>query len=402
MNIYIARQPIYDTERRLFGYEFLYRDSHVNSFNPDIDGSAATRTLISNLVNEFGVETMTGGRYAFVNFTRELLMTHFPFLLDNTRFIIEILENVILDQNMLKRLQNLKAKGYKVALDDYVGGAEEEQLESIEILKVDFILTTPPERKEIARRYRGRINLLAEKVETEEEFNSAVGMGYTLFQGYYFSKPVPFSKPVTQVAADTCSLLWDEMRRPSPRFDKLAAIISKDVDLMYKFLTKASTLKYYRGDRVTNIHNALMRIGLMEIRRWVIMILVNDITGKGNSDRTKLALVRGCFGEKLMAKTSHKNLTEEAYLAGMFSVIEADIQSDLILLLEKLDISPQVSGALLDQPGFLTDLLHFIYSYEAGEWDHVSAFINQTGLDEKWVVNQYMKSISYAEQAFSA
>lgn len=401
MNIYIARQPIYDQDRRLYGYEFLYRDSHVNSFNPDIDGSTATRTLVSNLVNEFGLDTMTGGLYAFVNFTRDLLMTQFPFLLDNSRFIIEILESVKLDESLLFHLEKLQDKGYRMALDDYTGGAQDIHLESIEILKVDFILTPPQKRREIALRHKGRRTLLAEKVETEEEFNDAIAMGYTLFQGYYFSKPVPFSKPATQVASNTCLLLWEEMRRPYPRFDKLADIISKDVDLMYKFLSKASTLQYTYGSRITDIRNALVHIGLMEIRRWVIMILINDITGKGNSGRTKLALVRGSFGEKLAEGTTAKNLATDAYLAGMFSVIETEFQSELMLVLEKLNISSHVSDALLGRPGILTELLHFIYAYERGEWDDVSAYIAKMGLDKEWVVKQYMHSISYAEQVFS-
>lgn len=400
MNIYIARQPIYNTEHQIYGYEFLYRDSDTNSFNPAIDGSTATRTLISNLINEFGVEAMTNGRYAFVNFTKELLMTNFPFLLDRDRFIIEILENVSLDDTMLKQLKKLKTGSYKIALDDYTGGAENEQFESIEILKVDFMATTPQERQDIALLHKGRRVLLAEKIETEAEYNSAVEMGYTLFQGYYFSRPVPFSKPVTQITSTTCNILWEEMQRPVPSFDKLADIISKDVDLMYKFLTKANTMAYYRGARVTDIRQAIMRMGLAEIRRWVIMILVNDIMGKGNADRTRTALTRGSFAEKLIEKTSHKNEKENAYLACMFSVIEADVQSNLLILLDKFGISCNVSNALLGTPGFLTDLLHFILAYEAGDWDHVSDFVKRNRLDEKWVVRQYMNAITYAEQTF--
>lgn len=402
MNVYIARQPIYDKERQLYGYEFLYRDSDVNSFNPDIDGSAATRTLISNLINEFGLELMTGGHYAFVNFTRELLTTDFPFLLDNKQFVIEILENIALDDSLLLQLQKLKSKGYKVALDDYVGGALENQLESVELLKVDFMQTTLSDRHAIASCYKERLVLLAEKIESEEDFNSAVDMGYTLFQGYYFSRPVPFSKPVTQIASATCSLLWEEIRRPCPNFHRLADIILKDVDLMYKFISKANSLIYYRGNRVTDIHNALVRMGIIEIRHWVIMIIVNDITGNGNSERTKLALMRGTFAEKIASKIGGKTRKEEAYLAGMFSVIETDMKSDLFMLLDKLMVPSQVSDALLGKSGLLTDLLHFVYAYEAGDWEQVCGFVTALGLNEKWVVKQYMDSINYAEQTFSA
>ncbi len=215
MNIYIARQPIYDKDRHLYGYEFLYRDSSTNSFNPAMNGTAATRTLVSNLINEFGVDAMTGGHYAFVNFTRDLLTSNFPFLLNSRQFIIEILENVTLDNALLPHLEKIKSKGYKIALDDYVGEAHESGLAAVDILKVDFMQTTPGERQDIAGRHRGHVTLLAEKIETEEEFHSAQAMGYTLFQGYYFSKPVPFSKPVAQVASATSSLLWEEIRRPS-------------------------------------------------------------------------------------------------------------------------------------------------------------------------------------------
>lgn len=401
MKVYIARQPIYDKYRRLYGYEFLYRDSDINSYNENIDGTAATRTLVSNLVNEFGVDKLTGGHYAFVNFTRELLMTSFPFLLDRSCFVLEVLEDIDLDPAMLERLRELKAKGYKVALDDYVGGFTNEQMESVDILKVDFKQITPAYCRKIASVHGNGPMLLAEKVETEEEFNHAVEIGYSLFQGYYFSKPVPFSKPVTQVTAATCIRLWEEIRRPSPRFNYLTDIIVKDVNLMYKFLFKINTLGYYRGNRVTKIHNTLVRMGLLEIKRWILMILVNDIVGRGNLDRTKNALMRGSFMERLAEKIGYPNYSEEAYLTGMFSVIEADIQSDLIILLKKLQVSDMVYDAVLGKPGILTDLLNFVVTYELCEWEKVSESINHWNLDEGWVVKQYLTSVRYAEKTFS-
>ena len=403
MKIYMARQPILDRQKKLWGYELLYRDSDRNSYASDVDGSYATRTLISDAVVTIGMDKLVDHKPAFVNFTRSLLLSRFPFLLHSRDFVLEILENTAVDQALLEQLKLLKEKNYTLALDDYTGNPLMEPLmDYADIIKVDFRLVDPPGRSRIARKYRADKKLLAEKVETEEEFLAARRDGYTLFQGFLFSKPVMVAHHSMDIASATYLRLWAELSRTVPDYDAMAGIIRHDVNLSYKFLQKINTMAYYRGHRVDSIEHVLVRMGLNEIRRWILLVLTRDIAGAGSDELIRMALVRGTLAEKVMGEMGYPGMRDAAYTLGLFSAIDEEHRATLPELLKLEHASQEFEGALKGERNILTQALDFVLAFEAADWDTVLSFAEEHRLESGVITSFYLEAIEYADRLFGS
>lgn len=399
MKVYAARQPIFDVDGKIFGYEFLYRDSGHNEFNKEISGNMATCLLLSNMLSEFGLENLTGGTYAFLNLTEDLILSDYLRMLDPQHFVVEILEDVSGSDEILERLLTYKEKGYLFAMDDYAGG-KERLVESSDILKVDFRLTGKREQRSIAERYGGEKVLLAEKVETAEEKAWAVKNGYSLMQGYFFSKPVLLSKEKTEVALATYVRILKEFSGRDPDFDRLAETIKVDVNLSYKFLLRVNTLQYGGKYRINSIKQSLVRMGLLEVKRWTLAILLRDVFGKKDNEAAKRALIRGVFTEKIADLLHMENLDEEAYMVGMFSTIDVSVKDSLEELLSQVRISQAASEALFYRAGELGKLLDFVENYEKGNWEQVNEFLEEHRLEQVGISVIYFDAVTYAETMF--
>lgn len=400
MKVYVARQPIYDHSGRLYGYELLYRDSSENHFSTNLSGSAATCRLLSNINSEFGLENLTGGAYAFVNFTEGLLKDEYLSMLDPDKFVIEILETVPATDALRSQISALKARGYRFALDDYVGEEEREELtELADILKVDFKLSDPERQAQLARRFAGKKVLLAEKVESEGELDRAVAAGYQLFQGYYFSRPVVISKETAQIAVVTYSRLWNEITKPSPDFGRLAEIIRLDVNLSYKFLVRVNSLQYYRGRQIATVEQALVHLGMEEIKRWTLSILLQDIH-QGRNETAKTALVRAVFMDRLAAMLDIRKGRDDSYMVGLFSNMDGSLKSGLRELLEHINVSEDAKNAILYRKGALGELLSFVEDYERENLESLSAYLRRNGLEDRELSPIYLDAVCYADQMF--
>lgn len=400
MKIFVARQPIVTFNRQPFGYEFLYRDSDKNYFSNSIDGTTATRTLISNLMSEFELDSLTGGRPAFINFTEDLIRNQYIDYLPPGDIVVEILENVSCDAGVTERISELKSKGYTIALDDFTGYFNELS-ELADIIKVDFKLTDIKRQQEIALRYAHK-KLLAEKIETEEELNRAQAMGYGLFQGFYFSKPVIVSKTTTQLASSTYLRMLKEINKPCADFDSMANIICTDVNMTYKFLAKINTLSYYRGHRVESIRHALVRIGLLEIKRWMTIILMHDIMDSDKSaEPAKQALTRAVFAESIAKTIGRQDLSDEAYMTGLLSMIDTIMDDTMENLLSKLCMPDSVKSALSGRKCLLRSILEFVTAYDAGQWKKLDWFLDTYPQCRNSVSTLYLNATKYSEEAFA-
>lgn len=407
MKSYVARQPIFDEYRSVYGYELLYRDSNVNTYNPLMEGDRATRAVVSEAITTFGMNNLTNDQYAFINLTRSLLVSRFPYLLAPEDFIIEVLEDVVIDEELLEKLKALKEAGYTLALDDYIGeNYSHELIQYIDIIKVDFKLISREQRAKIAKNpeFRGK-KLLAEKVETEEEFLQAIMDGYHLFQGYFFAKPTIFSKSSAEISSSTYIRAIREIIKPSPDFEVLSQIIRMDVNLTYKLLYRVNTLEYYRRNRVKSIKQALLRLGLRETHRWILLIVMRDYTKSKSNELVKVALIRGVLSEKISVEIGLKLYNDEPFIVGMFSIIDSILEESLPNILKDVCVSKEVEDALLDSEqnknNKLKSILNFVKAYEVGDWETVVKFSEEYHISTDIITNHYLDAIHYADIAFS-
>jgi EAL and modified HD-GYP domain-containing signal transduction protein len=275
MDIYVARQPIFNRNQKVIGYELLHRSGLTNSYD-GTDGTEASLAVISNTYLFLSQRIVTPPAQTFINLTRDLLLNGVAGLLPNKSTVIEILEDIEPDETLLKACRELKKAGYTLALDDYTihNEAQKSLLELADIVKVDFLQSTREESQAIIQKFaNGHGKFLAEKVETLDEFKSALSMGYSFFQGYFFSKPIIVpGKSIPGYKLNYMRMLQETNKRELD-FRALERIIKQDMTLCYTLLKYINSAYFGFRDEVTSLLSAIVLLGEKEIRRWASLVL---------------------------------------------------------------------------------------------------------------------------------
>lgn len=394
MDVYVARQAIFDINKKVVAYELLFRNSNVNEFisredtNPTLD-------VIRNSFSVIGLDKITGGKRAFINFDEELLKSKIIEAFPKDTIAIEVLETVKPDIRVIECCKSLKEKGYMIALDDFEYTEEfDELIKYIDIIKVDFLITRGKERKEIMDKIKNKnIRFLAEKVETKEEFEEAVGYGYVYFQGYFFCKPLIISGKDISGYKFTYMNLIKELNKEEINIKSIENLIKMDVSLSYKLLKAVNSVHYSMKRKITSISDAIMIIGINQLKRWIFIITLEHI-GKNNIDElVKMSLLRACFGELLSKRIQPKVSGFDAFLTGMFSLMDALMNIPIENILRDLPVSSDVKDALLGKENSLYNLLQLIIEYEKGNWEEVNGLIDKFELDEGFARECYLEAI---------
>ena len=402
MYTFLARQPIFDDKYNVYGYELLYRDADQASFANVSDGNVATKRVLSDAITLFGLNALTDSKPAFVNFTEELILEEFPTLADPKDIVVELLEDVKITPKIIEKVAKLKNEGYTIALDDYSGDPNfDEILPYIDILKVDFMLTEKVAQENIAKKLGHTLTLLAEKVETNEEYEWAKSMGYKLFQGYFFSCPVTYKKKTQQISFATSLMLMEELGKENVDFAKCCSIIRTDTVLTYKLLQKMSTVEYFRGHAINKVENAFTMMGVSNLRRWLLLVVARGNNKTGSDELARLAFLRGLFAESLIKKSSKSNESESAFLMGMFSLLDKILGEDREKLLEHLVISEAVRDALLGKlENIYSQLLDFIIDYE-NQRNRISLQSLGINVSEDELLRIYANCVARVDATFS-
>jgi c-di-GMP phosphodiesterase len=335
LSFYAARQPILNLDKTLFAYELLFRQSLENVF-PKINDDQATAKLIEGLQFNLGLETLTKGTLAFINFTQASLLDGYPLLLPKEQIVVEILETAKPGKRLLQACVELKEKGYMLALDDY----EHDPLwrhffPYIDIIKLDYQLSTPEQIQQILREIRDfpHIKLLAEKIETYAEYQQAIALGCVYFQGYFFSKPEVIRSISFKPSQMSLIKLMEEINSSEPNIAKVTAIFESDVDLAFKLLRYAQSPFFKRASQIANIKQALVMLGAAELKRFISLLFTAQFSQGKPAELTVMSLVRARFNELMMTK--HKNAEHSsAFLVGLLSLIDAMVDADIGELME--------------------------------------------------------------------
>lgn len=404
MDAFIARQPIFNAHRQVAGYELLYRDGDSGNRAVFTDGDQATCRLLSDAITLFGLSELTNHKLAYVNFTQNLILNDFVLLAKPSEVVVELLESVQPTAEILSKLEQLKEQGYTIALDDYTGDrAQDPMIPFVDILKVDFRLTTAEQRAEIVQRHKKRrgLKLLAEKVETQEEYALAAKQGYHLFQGYFFQKPIVLEKKILSLSTSSYGRFLRELQKKEIDFAACAKIIHADPVLTYRIMQKVQTLRYYRGNIVTVLRQALVIMGTTELRRWIILLLARENNVTGCDELVRKSYLRGIFAERLLAYTEADGALENAFLLGMFSLLDKILGMSMEELVREVKLPESVRKALLDQEENLyTRLLEYIHIYELGNPNLLLPDIGLT-VGDREISHIYMECLIEVDKAFN-
>src|SRR5580658_4770528 len=352
MDVFVARQPIFDRTRQLYAYELLFRSDEVHNEYNGADSSSATTQVIANSLLTFGLENVACGKKVFLNFDYSLLMGGMHAVLPRETTVLEILESVEPNDELIAACRDLNEQGYTFALDDFVDHPGFEPLTQIaKMIKVDMRTTSKPEQERLLRTYRPRgIAMVAEKVETHEEFEWAKGAGYDYFQGYFFARPAILKGHQIPAAKVNCLRLLREMQFSDLNFEELRAIISADLSLSYKLLRYVNSALFARQGEIQSIAHSLAILGEEAIRHWAALAALPILAKDKPGELVTHSLVRACFCERLtqLAKDSEHG---RGFLMGLFSLLDALIDVPLEEALHQAGVGPAISGALLGTEG---------------------------------------------------
>ncbi|MFY8326120.1 EAL and HDOD domain-containing protein [Pseudoalteromonas sp. ZZD1] len=400
MYFYAARQPILDREKKLVGYELLFRDGVDNVF-PDIDGDEATSRLIEGSQFNFGLEDLTDNKPAYINFTLKTLQKGYPTLLGKEQIVVEILETIQPGKRLLALVKDLKEKGYTLALDDYIHQPVWRHFYPyIDIIKIDFLSCDTQTIKQIIEEIKPHkhIKLLAEKVETYEKYQLALDLGFSYFQGFFFSKPEMVqskSLPPSQIAL--AELLY-ETSSVELNLKKITSVFERDVTLSYKLLRYSNSAAFKRRAEISTIKQALIVLGAEEIKKLLSLLFTSQVAANKPAELIRLSLTRARFTELLAINHNKLKDTGMAFLTGMMSLMDAILDETMEGVMNKLPLSNDIKVALVDEQGILAQYLRLVKLYEQANWEGANAIKNELGLAADKVPDSYHEALSWANE----
>jgi c-di-GMP-related signal transduction protein len=393
---YVARQPIMDRRSRVHGYELLFRAGPEAAFRGD--GDLATRTMLDNTVM-FGLERLTGGLPAFVNCTREALTEELVNVLPTSMTVLEILETLEPTPDLVAACRKLKCAGFRLALDDFVWEPRFEPLvELADYIKVDVTLTGADERKRLMRRLEGAaVALLAEKVETQDEYKQACDEGFTLFQGYYFCRPMLMENRKVPSNRLSHIEILQLLRGDSIELKKLTRLVKRDTSLTYRLLRLVNSPMCAVRQEVSSIQSALLAVGEETFRRVAILAITSELSGNRPAEILRMAFVRGRFCE-MAAGLCGLDATEQ-YMLGLLSLLPAMLRVPMSELTPALPLRGEIRRALEGAATPERSLLAWVEFHERGNWEACDGVLQAYGLNEGALMKCYAEGMVWAEDA---
>jgi EAL and modified HD-GYP domain-containing signal transduction protein len=348
-----------------------------------------------------GLDVLCDGRRAFLNCTRDTLISGLVTLLPSHSTVVEVLETVPVDKEVIKACQNLKEAGYLIALDDFVANDPREPLaEMADILKVDIRLTTLEQRGALMKKHGPwRCRMLAEKVESHEEFIAAKEQGFIYFQGYFFRRPEMMA--THDVPANRINYLRMLQAVSGAEIDvtEVEKLIKSEASICYRLLRYMNSARFGFRNEIHSVRHALAILGDSEVRRWVRLIATVGAGQDKSSDLVLCALVRARFGELLSPSTRHGD--SDLFLLGLLSMLDVMLEMPMAEILEKIPLDAETKMVLRGEAGLLRPIYQLILAHESGEWEAARALCETLHLEPDTVAAWYFQAQEWAREVSS-
>ncbi len=391
---FVGRQPIFDSNGSVYAYELLFRDGNQNN-GEVFDGNRASSQVLVNTLTEFGLENIVGSYPAFINMTQELLSDDIIQMLPKEHVVLEVLENVTVDNKLINTVSELSNQGFTIALDDFTYSDEWLPLVEIaDIIKLDILaLSNEQIEQHVELLHAHNKCLLAEKVETGEQFTFLQQFEFDFYQGYYLSRPSIVEGKRTPTNKLLILQLLAKLSGPEPVHSEIEALIVQDVALSYRILRYINAACFALPRKVDSINEAIIYLGLSNIRRISSMLVMsgfNDVS----IEVLQTALLRARMCE-LLAEASDMQNTDTCFSLGLFSALDIMLQAPLSEIVSKLPLDNELQQALLMQGGELSELHECVLAYERQQWSNVSF----ADLSTEEISNAYLKAVQWSNES---
>lgn len=397
-NIFIARQPIYDRDLAVMGYELLYRsgDMDVAVFK---DGDQASRDTILNSFLHIGIDNLVGSALAFINLPENFVINEALTPMFKEQSVLELLEDIEPRPPVIDGIKRLKQEGYRIALDDFWHKQKLEPfLELADFVKINVGGKDQGEIRLQLDYLEGRnLKTVAAKVETEEVHILCREMGFDFFQGFFFCRPQVVQQKYMPANKLVVLNVLNKLQNPELDFDELEAILAQDVTLSYKLLRYINSAAFSLRSEVESIKDAIVLLGLKNIKHWVSLILMSKVVENKPKELIVTALVRGKMCE-LLAQRYNPDIASQMFIIGLFSVLDALMDTPMVDLLDTVILSMPIKLALLDKEGEHGELYQQVLFYDEHRWDEIDSSKFEIGA----LTEAYVSSVKWADQSIEA
>jgi EAL and modified HD-GYP domain-containing signal transduction protein len=391
--VFIGRQPIFDRGQRVVGYEILFRAEDHDRARV-LDAESATATVVLNALTEIGLERIVGPHIAWINLPRESVLSGIATMLPPAAAGFEILEGQKVDDALVAGVRDLKYQGYRIALDDFEYSAEYEPLlDIVDVIKLDY-LALGAERfaAQVEKLKPYPVQVLAEKVETKEAHKYCLALGCDLFQGFFYQEPELLRQRRIELTAGSMLQVISALQNSQLQFDELEPLIAHDLPLSLRLLRYINSAFFSLRHEVTSVRQALVLLGMENVRRWATLTVMGSIEGK-TPELTSTALIRARFCE--LAGVASGMDGPGLFTIGMFSLIDAMLDVSLEEVTEELPFPNEMRVALLRHAGPMGRVLDAATSLEGGYFGDAKLLVPNAG-------ELYVESLLWAQRASGA
>jgi len=402
-NYLIGRQPILNRSEEIVAYELLFRSAGSMDSACVKDASYASASVIINTLSAFGLEAILGPHQGFINLELDLLMSDSLNILPKDRVVLELLETLQVTPDLVERCRALKEEGFALALDDHEYDPVYADLYAIvDIVKVDLFQSPVERLSEMVERFSPYpLKLLAEKVETREEYLLCRDLGFEFFQGYYFAKPAVMQKKRFDDAGAHLLRLM-RLLNEDAEIDSIEQAFRESPGLTYKLLLLVNSVSLGVRIKIQNVRHAVATLGRQQIKRWVqLALFASDDTSGLENPLVEMAAVRAAFMEQLASRmpqlSENRDAPDQAFMTGILSLLETIYNISMEEVLESLHLSDDVRGALTARSGIFGSLLHLAELVEQMEFRGATEQLEQLGLSQEEMLSAQVKAYSWRD-----
>jgi len=397
-DIFIARQPIYDSRLEVIGYELLFRASDTYFAEFTSGHEASLRVIVNSFIN-IGIERLVGSSLAFINVPEQLVLNDALLPMFHEQTVLEVLEDVPPTPGVIAGLKRLKSRGFKIALDDFVyQPAYQPFLELADFVKIDIENMQRDAIAELLAQLRPYpVKLVAEKVETQDMYDLCKAQGFRYFQGYFFCRTRTLTERTLPPNKAVVLALLQQLNDPALEASDLEKTLAVDVTLSYKLLRYVNSAAFGMRREIESLKDAIILVGLNTIRNWATLILLGSINTGRPRELIKVAMIRARMCE-LLAEKQNPAIKPQMFIVGLLSVLDVIMEIPMANQLDHLALSAPIKFALLQQEGEHGALLKQTILYEQAQWETLLSM----GVDRDSVVSAYLEAVHWADSSIDA
>jgi len=399
-NFFLGRQPILDRNQEIVGYELLFRSADMDHA-VFTSYSHASSNVITHALASFGMHEVLGGKFGFINVHLGLLLSEMLELLPIGQTVLELLEIIQLDDQVIERCRELKELGFLLALDDHEFDATNDEIYSVvDIIKIDILMTGMDALPEMVRQLRRYpVKLLAEKVETIEQFLICSDLGFDLFQGYFFARPVVLNRKKMDVSSLALLKLLQQLTMGAS-IEVIEITFKEHPGLSYSLLKLVNSVALGVREKIKTLRHAILMLGMNQLRRWTQLSLFSEHDVRGiNHPLLEMAAVRGRLMEIMLklsvGRAGNDEQAETAFMVGILSLLDVLFEIPMEEIIANLNLTEDVSSALLKREGKLGKMLVLTEKLEVTDFEAVSVLLGQCGVSLDQLLTAQLEAFNW-------